>query len=45
MSNFDLVEFHFSYSDLNLKIEDYFNKSSYNLDLIVHSPELFLMTI
>ena len=41
MSNFDLVEFHFSYSDLNLKIEDYFNKNSYNLDLIVHSPELF----
>ncbi len=40
-SNFDLVEFHLSYSDLNLKAEDFFSKKSYDLDFVVHSPELF----
>ena len=40
-SNFDLVEFHLSYSDLDLKAEDYLSKKSYDLDLVVHSPELF----
>ena len=40
-SNFDVVEFHLSYSDLNLMAEDFLSKKSYDLDLIVHSPELF----
>jgi sialic acid synthase SpsE/endonuclease IV len=40
-SNFDVVEFHLSYSDLNLRAEDYLSRKSYNLDLVIHSPELF----
>ena len=34
-------EFHLSYSDLNLKIDNFFNRKSYKHDFIVHAPELF----
>jgi sialic acid synthase SpsE/sugar phosphate isomerase/epimerase len=36
----DLFEFHLSYSDLELKIDDYL-KNSYDCDFVVHAPELF----
>jgi sialic acid synthase SpsE/sugar phosphate isomerase/epimerase len=39
-SNPNLLEFHLSYKDLDLNLNDYF-KESYNLELIVHSPDLF----
>ncbi len=39
-SNFDLLEFHLSYKDLDETIEKYF-ADSYDLDFVVHSPELF----
>ena len=40
-SNFDLVEFHLSYSDLKLNPFDFLDSNGYNMDFIVHSPELF----
>lgn len=40
-SNFDLLEFHLSYKDLEIKPEDYLDDSGYDLDFVVHSPELF----
>ncbi|PYB77106.1 N-acetylneuraminate synthase family protein [Rhizobium wuzhouense] len=39
-SNFDLLEFHLSYKDLDEPLEKYFS-GTYDLDLVVHSPELF----
>ena len=39
-SNFDLLEFHLSYKDLDEPLEKYFS-GSFDLDLVVHSPELF----
>jgi len=39
-SNPDLLEFHLSYKDLEVDISDYLDRS-YDLDLVVHSPELF----
>ncbi len=39
-SNMDFLEFHLSYKDLELNIDDFFNAES-NLDFVVHSPELF----
>lgn len=39
-SNPDFLEFHLSYKDLEENIEKYFDKS-YDLDIVVHSPELF----
>jgi len=39
-SNPDLLEFHLSYKDLEQDIHQYFEQP-YELDLIVHSPELF----
>ncbi len=39
-SNPDLLEFHLSYKDLEQDIHQYFDQP-YDLDLIVHSPELF----
>lgn len=39
-SNPDLLEFHLSYKDLEQDIHQYFEEP-YDLDLIVHSPELF----
>ena len=40
LSNFDLLEFHMSYKDLDEPPEKYINESS-NLHFVVHSPELF----
>ena len=39
-SKADLIEFHLSYSDLDLKLEDFFKKE-YHFDFVVHAPELF----
>jgi len=39
-SNISLVEFHFSYKDLDLKAEKYFSEQR-NIEFVVHSPELF----
>ncbi|MEG4838604.1 N-acetylneuraminate synthase family protein [Microcoleus sp. B9-D4] len=39
-SNPNLLEFHLSYKDLEEDIHKYFDRS-YDLDLVVHSPELF----
>jgi N-acetylneuraminate synthase len=41
MSNFDLVEFHLSYKDMDEDVKKFFQGEIYNLDLVVHSPELF----
>ncbi len=40
LSRMDLVEFHLSYKDLELKLSDYI-EGSYEVDFVVHSPELF----
>ena len=40
-TNFDLLEFHFSYRDLDERAEDYLGSDRFDLDLVVHSPELF----
>jgi N-acetylneuraminate synthase len=40
-SNFDLVEFHFSYSDLKLNPCDFLDSNGYDMDFVIHSPELF----
>jgi sialic acid synthase SpsE/sugar phosphate isomerase/epimerase len=39
-TNVDFVEFHLSYRDLDVNIEDFF-KSTQEIDFFVHSPELF----
>ncbi|MFP4255054.1 MAG: N-acetylneuraminate synthase family protein [Halothece sp.] len=39
-TNPDLLEFHFSYKDLDQDINQFFDQA-YELDLVVHSPELF----
>ncbi|ACK67416.1 N-acylneuraminate-9-phosphate synthase [Rippkaea orientalis PCC 8801] len=39
-SNPDLLEFHLSYKDLEQDINQYFDRE-YDLDYVVHSPELF----
>ena len=39
-TNPDLLEFHLSYKDLEQDIKQYFDRV-YDLDLVVHSPELF----
>lgn len=39
-TNPKLLEFHLSYKDLDEGIENYFDES-YDLDLVVHAPELF----
>ena len=39
-SNLDLVEFHLSYKDLDVNIDE-FLKKKYDMDVVVHSPELF----
>ena len=38
--NIDFVEFHLSYQDMNLNINEYLNET-YDIDFCVHSPELF----
>lgn len=40
LSNFDLLEFHLSYKDLDVDIEEYI-KAPIDVELVVHSPELF----
>jgi sialic acid synthase SpsE/sugar phosphate isomerase/epimerase len=40
-SNFDLLEFHLSYKDMELDPLKFLDPQGYNLDLVVHSPELF----
>nr|WP_136249819.1 N-acetylneuraminate synthase family protein [Ningiella ruwaisensis] len=40
-TNLNLVEFHFSYKDLDLSPGDYLDAKGYDMDLVVHSPELF----
>jgi N-acetylneuraminate synthase len=39
-SNPDLLEFHLSYKDLEVDIEQYIDQV-YDLDLVIHAPELF----
>lgn len=39
-SNFSFIEFHLSYKDIELD-ESKFLKKKYNLDFLVHAPELF----
>lgn len=39
-SNLDFVEFHLSYQDLNVKLDNFFKKNQ-DIDFAVHSPELF----
>ncbi len=36
----DIFEFHLSYQDMNLKLEDYFS-GTYDVGFVVHAPELF----
>jgi N-acetylneuraminate synthase len=40
-SNFDLLEFHLSYKDMELDPIQFLDPKGYNLDLVIHSPELF----
>jgi sialic acid synthase SpsE/sugar phosphate isomerase/epimerase len=39
---FDLFEFHLSYKDLEEAIEKHLGGQSFDMDLVVHSPELFV---
>ena len=39
-TNLDFVEFHLSYGDMSLKLEDFFTKKL-DINFCVHSPELF----
>lgn len=41
MSNFDMLEFHLSYKDMELDPADFLDGDGYNMDFAVHSPELF----
>ena len=41
LSNFDLIEFHLSYKDMELDPAAFLRKQGYDLDFAVHSPELF----
>ena len=40
LSNFDLLEFHLSYQDLNQEIDSYISHPI-DMDFVVHAPELF----
>lgn len=40
LSNFDLLEFHLSYKDMDEDLSKYFSRPL-DLDLVVHAPELF----
>jgi N-acetylneuraminate synthase len=39
-SNFDLIEFHLSYKDLDVELSKYL-RGTYDIDFLVHAPELF----
>lgn len=41
LSNFDLLEFHLSYKDMEEPPEKHLGSSRLDMDLVVHSPELF----
>jgi N-acetylneuraminate synthase len=41
MTRFDLLEFHLSYKDLEENIERHLGETPFEMDLVVHSPELF----
>ncbi len=41
LSNFDLLEFHMSYKDIEADPAAYLDRDGYKLDLVVHAPELF----
>lgn len=40
-TNLDLVEFHLSYKDLEVDLEKVLGEERFEIDLVVHSPELF----
>lgn len=40
LSNFDLLEFHLSYKDLEVDLDEFFDRPL-DMDLVVHAPELF----
>lgn len=40
-SNLDLVEFHLSYKDMEVNIADALKGETFDIGLVVHSPELF----
>jgi len=40
-SNFDFVEFHLSYKDLDENIDVIFKDKSFDIDCLIHCPELF----
>jgi sialic acid synthase SpsE/sugar phosphate isomerase/epimerase len=40
-SNFDLLEFHFSYKDMEVDAVSFLDPAGYEMDLVIHSPELF----
>lgn len=40
-TNLDLLEFHLSYRDLEEEVATHLGERTYDLDLVVHSPELF----
>lgn len=41
LSNFDLLEFHLSYKDMELEPSEFLREQGYDMDYVVHSPELF----
>jgi len=41
LAPFDLFEFHLSYKDLEEDISKHMGENKYDMDLVVHSPELF----
>lgn len=40
-SNFDMIEFHMSYKDLDVDFQSMFEGRTWDYDLVVHAPELF----
>ncbi len=40
-TNLKFVEFHLSYKDLELDIPDFFKLDQYDMDCLIHAPELF----
>ncbi len=40
-TNLDLLEFHLSYKDMDEDVEAHLGNRTFDLDLVVHSPELF----
>ena len=40
-TNLDLVEFHLSYKDMEMDVAATLDAQSFDIDLVVHSPELF----